>query len=205
MSIQTELEQPPPQYGRYPRSISSFLDTTKSQLFIMQLPNVLPCVTDDADESAAASAEQPQSQADQVNNTSGASSASIGTSKASVLQQLEEGQIGKIIRYRSGRVKLLLGETRFDLDMGLESGFLQVGSNTFCSIGQSLNVTVFPQELMSIECNREQRSGDMINLGPIQAKLKATPDWVHLFEQQEAATRQQRSTAAQLTSALDSK
>lgn len=58
---------------------------------------------------------------------------------------------------------------------------------------------------MSIECNREQRSGDMINLGPIQAKLKATPDWVHLFEQQEAATRQQRSTAAQLTSALDSK
>lgn len=171
----------------------------------MQLPNVLPCVTDDADESAAASAEQPQSQADQVNNTSGASTASIGTSKASVLQQLEEGQIGKIIRYRSGRVKLLLGETRFDLDMGLESGFLQVGSYTFCSIGQSLNVTLFPQELMSIECNREQRSGDMINLGPIQAKLKATPDWVHLFEQQEAATRQQRSTAAQLTSALDSK
>jgi len=86
-----------------------------------------------------------------------------------VLRQLEEGQIGKILRFKSGRVKLQLGDTRFDLDMGLDPGFLQ--------------------ELMSVTANREQRSGNMINLGPIQAKLKATPDWVHLFEQQEAAAK----------------
>jgi len=35
----------------------------------------------------------------------------------------------------------------------------------------------------------------MINLGTIQAKLKATPDWVHLFEQQEKATRQAASAS----------
>lgn len=137
MSIQAELEQPPPQYGRYPRSLGSFLDTTTSQLFIMQLPNVLPCVTDDGDEVPSA-AEQSQSQAEQANSTSGTTNASISTSKSSVLQQLEEGQIGKILRYRSGRVKLLLGDTRFDLDMGLESGFLQVASNTFLILSFSI-------------------------------------------------------------------
>lgn len=36
---------------------------------------------------------------------------------------------------------------------------------------------------MSISCNREERSGNMINLGPIQAKITATPDWEHLLKQ----------------------
>ncbi|XP_068149590.1 DNA-directed RNA polymerase III subunit RPC4 [Drosophila tropicalis] len=170
------LEEPPPQFGRYPRSIGAFLEATSSQMFIMQLPDVLPCVTDDTDdpsdghkavsikdEGVVGGAAAPNSPADQPSSPA---ASTINQPKLTVLNQLEEGQIGKILRYRSGRVKLLLGDTRFDLDMGLESGFLQ--------------------EIMSITTNREQRSGDMINLGPVQAKLKATPDWVHLFEQQEA-------------------
>lgn len=39
---------------------------------------------------------------------------------------MEEGQVGRLIRYKSGKTKLLLGETYFDLDMGMETGFLQV-------------------------------------------------------------------------------
>ncbi|KAH8411156.1 hypothetical protein KR222_008817 [Zaprionus bogoriensis] len=177
--IQADMEEPPPQYGRYPRGIGAFFDSTQSQLFVLQLPNVLPCVMDDSNEVPE---EKSQLQSDQVNDSNGKTNATLSTSKSSVLHQLEEGQIGKILRYRSGRIKLLLGDTRFDLDMGLESGFLQ--------------------ELMSIESNREQRSGDMINLGPIQAKLKATPDWVHLFEMQEAAAKQRRPGP---TPATDSK
>ncbi|ALC45003.1 CG5147 [Drosophila busckii] len=171
VSVQNCPEEPPAQYGRYPRNIAAFLEAQAAQLFIMQLPDVLPCVSDADEEpteraaAANGAAEQPSSPAPPA-----------VSSKHSVLKQLEEGQIGKILRYRSGRVKLLLGDTHFDLDMGLESGFLQ--------------------ELMSISSNREQRSGNMINLGPIQAKLKATPDWVHLFKQQDAAALQQRVAAA---------
>ncbi|KAM8708441.1 hypothetical protein ACLKA7_015419 [Drosophila subpalustris] len=173
MGPQFVLEEPPAQYGRYPRSIGAFLDATQSQIFVMQLPNVLPCVTDDADDAPAATEKPaPPSTSTERANSPIPTSTAGNAPKHSVLHQLEEGQIGKILRYKSGRVKLLLGDTRFDLDMGLESGFLQ--------------------ELMSISSNREQRSGDMINLGTIQAKLKATPDWVHLFEQQETATRQHR-------------
>ncbi|XP_034102955.1 DNA-directed RNA polymerase III subunit RPC4 [Drosophila nasuta] len=172
------VHETPAQYGRYPRSIEAFLSTSQSpQLFVMQLPNVLPCVADDADDAPPAKAPADASTStEQANSPMPATSTAANGPKPSVLQQLEEGQIGKILRYRSGRVKLLLGDTLFDLDLGLESGFLQ--------------------ELMSISCNREQRSGDMINLGHIQAKLKATPDWEHLFEQQAREERKRQPTPA---------
>jgi len=160
------LEEPPLQYGRYPRTIGNFLDSSQSQIFLMQLPDVLPCVGDDSEEPEPP---KPDPLATSGSEPSSPAAKSSTGAKGSVLRQLEEGQIGKILRFKSGRVKLQLGDTRFDLDMGLDPGFLQ--------------------ELMSVTANREQRSGNMINLGPIQAKLKATPDWVHLFEQQEAAAK----------------
>ncbi|EDV51889.1 DNA-directed RNA polymerase III subunit RPC4 [Drosophila erecta] len=160
------LEEPPLQYGRYPRTIGNFLDSSESQIFLMQLPDVLPCVGDDSEEPIPPKGDHQAT--GEAEPASPAAKCSNGP-KGSILRQLEEGQIGKILRYKSGRVKLQLGDTRFDLDMGLDPGFLQ--------------------ELMSVTANREQRSGNMINLGPIQAKLKATPDWVHLFQQQEAASK----------------
>lgn len=44
---------------------------------------------------------------------------------------------------------------------------------------------------MSISCNREERSGNMINLGPIQAKITATPDWEQLLKQTTTSDQQQ--------------
>lgn len=34
---------------------------------------------------------------------------------------------------------------------------------------------------MSVTANRTERSGNLINLGQISAKLSATPDWEYLF------------------------
>ncbi|XP_001353968.2 DNA-directed RNA polymerase III subunit RPC4 [Drosophila pseudoobscura] len=164
------MDEPPLQYGRYPRTIGGFLDAPQSQIFLLQLPNVLPCVSDEAEDGGSEAPKKEEAPAaSETEPNSPAAPASIAAPRLSVLRQLEEGQIGKILRYRSGRVKLLLGDTHFDLDMGLDPGFLQ--------------------ELMSVTANREARSGDMYNLGPIQAKIKATPDWVHLFEQQESSKR----------------
>lgn len=144
---------------RYPSSIEELLDSRQSQIFLMQLPDTLPCEEDGTDSPEKLAPGEPKEQP-------GDSSLSTPATKSSSssLKNMEEGQVGKLIRYKSGKIKLLLGESYFDLNMGMETGFLQ--------------------DLMSINTNREERSGNMINLGAIQAKLTATPDWEFMLKQQ---------------------
>lgn len=73
------------------------------------------------------------------------------------------------MRYKSGRTQLVLGQSRFDLSLGMDAGFLQ--------------------EVISINTNTEQRNGNMINLGQIKAKINALPDWEHLFNEFEKNTK----------------
>uniref|UniRef100_A0A0K8V9D8 DNA-directed RNA polymerase III subunit RPC4 n=1 Tax=Bactrocera latifrons TaxID=174628 RepID=A0A0K8V9D8_BACLA len=156
---------------RYPESVAELLDRTQSQLLLLQLPNVLPC-EDDLEEVAEKPNHEKNIAAD-TPSTSQNPPATKLTTKRTSMKDLEEGKIGRLLRYKSGKVKLVLGNTYFDLNMGIETGFLQ--------------------DLMSINTNREERSGNMINLGSIQAKLTVTPDWEHLMEQEE---RRQRSKPA---------
>uniref|UniRef100_W8BGF4 DNA-directed RNA polymerase III subunit RPC4 n=1 Tax=Ceratitis capitata TaxID=7213 RepID=W8BGF4_CERCA len=157
--------------SRYPVSVDQLLDLPQSQLLLLQLPDALPC-EDDVEEVAGKTPHEKNSVAD-TPSTSQNSPATKPPTKSLSLKEMEEGKIGKLLRYKSGKVKLVFGNTYFDLNMGMETGFLQ--------------------ELMSINTNREERSGNMINLGPIQAKLTATPDWEHLMEQED---RRQRSKPA---------
>lgn len=84
-------------------------------------------------------------------------------SKASfcTARQLEEGMVGKILRFKSGKIKLVLGETRFDLSLGMDPGYVQ--------------------QLVSVSTNSNERSGNIMNLGEISAKLNASPDWEHIL------------------------
>lgn len=45
------------------------------------------------------------------------------------MRQLDDGLLGKVVRYKSGKTKLLIGNTRFDLNLGMEPGLLQVTSS----------------------------------------------------------------------------
>ncbi|XP_058980149.1 uncharacterized protein LOC131803123 isoform X2 [Musca domestica] len=156
MHVAQQQNRPLP---RYPQSLDELLNNTSdSKIFLMQLPDTLPCVDDDNDspEITKSPNEDPKAPAPAIENQK-------KTVKEHILKKMEEGQVGRLIRYKSGKTKLVLGETQFDLDIGMETGFLQ--------------------DLMSISCNREERSGNMINLGPIQAKITATPDWEHLLKQ----------------------
>lgn len=76
--------------------------------------------------------------------------------------QLDEGMVGRIVRYKSGKVKLILNDTPFNLDLGMDPGFVQ--------------------DVVSIHTNTTERSGKMINLGQVNAKFTAIPDWKHLLE-----------------------
>lgn len=75
---------------------------------------------------------------------------------------LEEGQIGKIQLYKSGKVKLLIGDTHYDLSIG--------------------SLSNYRQDVISISTNQEEHIGTMIHLGEIQTKLIATPNWENLCE-----------------------
>ncbi|XP_055905042.1 DNA-directed RNA polymerase III subunit RPC4 isoform X2 [Eupeodes corollae] len=137
---------------RYPLTVDDLLNNTQPQIFMMQLPDTLPC--EDPDDSP----ENPPSTSKETQPPP----PSEPLQKKNPLKDMVEGQIGKLVRYKSGKLKLVLGEAQFDVTMGIETGFLQ--------------------DLMSISTNREERSGNMINLGPIQAKLTATPDWEYLLK-----------------------
>lgn len=78
------------------------------------------------------------------------------------MSQLDEGRIGRLVRYRSGKTKLILGESQFDIDMGIDPGLLQ--------------------EVISLATNSTERSGNMINLGQIGAKFSAIPDWEFMLQ-----------------------
>lgn len=41
------------------------------------------------------------------------------------LEHLDEGLVGKLVRYRSGKTKLVLGDMVYDMDTGLTSDFQQ--------------------------------------------------------------------------------
>lgn len=77
------------------------------------------------------------------------------------LEHLEEGLVGRLVRYKSGKTKLVLGDTYFDVDLGLTSDF--------------------HQNAVTINANTTERSANVYSLGQINAKYNVTPDWIHLF------------------------
>ncbi|XP_055542059.1 DNA-directed RNA polymerase III subunit RPC4 [Wyeomyia smithii] len=136
--------------------VRELLDSIKSNqvdhsnFFLLQLPDALPGRTDIDPKKG-----QDQQTTQDIGNQNG-----LEPPRCTV-RELEEGYVGKVLRYRSGKVKLLLGNTLFDLTLGMDSGFLQ--------------------ELVSINTNTAERSGNIIDLATIKAKLNASPDWEHLF------------------------
>lgn len=118
-----------------------------------QLPDALPGHGTEPEPEPAESAESQQSTPHLPENFC-------------TMRNLEEGQIGRLIRYRSGKTKLLLGESKFDIDLGINPNLVQ--------------------EVISTQLNKSERSGSVINLGQINAKLSAVPDWEFILDNIEA-------------------
>lgn len=82
--------------------------------------------------------------------------------KLSSLEHFNEGLIGKLIRYRSGKTKLMIGDYMYDVDTAIP--------------------TEFRQNAVSISSNPQQRSANMYSLGEIHAKYHIIPDWNWFFD-----------------------
>ncbi|NXT84078.1 RPC4 polymerase, partial [Zapornia atra] len=77
------------------------------------------------------------------------------------LADLPEGQVGKLLVRKSGKVQLVLGKVTLDVTMGTPCSFLQ--------------------ELVSVGIG-DSRTGEMIVLGHVKHKLVCSPDFEALLE-----------------------
>ncbi|XP_044293628.1 DNA-directed RNA polymerase III subunit RPC4 [Varanus komodoensis] len=84
------------------------------------------------------------------------------TENICTLGDLSEGQVGKLLIRKSGKVQLVLGRVTLDVTPGTPCSFLQ--------------------ELVSVGIG-DSRSGEMIVLGHVKHKLVCAPDFESLLEQ----------------------
>ncbi len=90
------------------------------------------------------------------------SSTTVDEEKKSVaLNDLTDGFLGKLQWTRSGKVRLLVNDVPFDVDVGTQVGFLQ--------------------ELFSVDCNMSEEEKHMTNLGRVRNRVLVTPAWNDLF------------------------
>lgn len=142
------------------RRHSSFLtmerlvDAKPKDFMIIQLPDTLPGRLPEKTENEEEKLKM---------NSAEQSSLNIKSKPLNLcsLNDVEEGVIGKIVRYRSGKTKLLLGESEYNIEHGLS--------------------TDFQQSIFTVNTNTEERSANFYNFGSITSKLTVSPDWEWLF------------------------
>lgn len=171
MAIKSESDTKPNSCSNlaYPFSLDEFFDRTAPQLFLLQVKpfivmqislnihptNEEPFAKQVPDALPGHGAEQEPADSAESQNPSKTET------NFCTMANLEEGQIGRLVRYRSGRTKLLLGESIFDIDLGIDPNLMQ--------------------EVVSVTTNSTERSGNVTDLGRINAKLSAVPDWESMF------------------------
>lgn len=145
---------------RYPDTLEELFAKVEQQLFLMQLPDTLPGHGPDVEPAESAEAECHAADEAKLNPL-----ASFCTA-----QQLDDGLIGRVVRRRSGKIQMLLGDVVYNLSVGIDPGWLQ--------------------EVMSVQTtDADRRHGTLNNLGQIGAKLNVTPDWERLFAARASETK----------------
>lgn len=145
---------------RYPDTLDELFASVEQQLFVMQLPDTLPGHGPDVEPAESAEAECHAADEAKLNPL-----ASFCTA-----QQLDDGLVGRVVRRRSGKIQMLLGDVVYNLSVGIDPGWLQ--------------------EVMSVQTtDADRRHGSLTNLGQIGAKLNVTPDWERLFAARTAEAR----------------
>lgn len=81
-----------------------------------------------------------------------------------IFRDMPEGQIGRLIRYKSGKIKMVMANLEFDLQMDYVK-----------------NPSLI--DIVSIHPNYEGKESKIINLGSPGAVLMAGTNWCHVLEQ----------------------
>ncbi|XP_014291125.1 DNA-directed RNA polymerase III subunit RPC4 isoform X3 [Halyomorpha halys] len=78
------------------------------------------------------------------------------------LRSLPSGQIGTLQILRSGRARLLLGDVKLMIESGTQ--------------------VAFQKELVSVDLNSNEKTGNIIHVGNLTTRILVTPDWENLIK-----------------------
>ncbi|KAM3925518.1 DNA-directed RNA polymerase III subunit RPC4 isoform 1-T1 [Leptodactylus fuscus] len=154
------VKKPPEQKDfSLPELLESLQVSGEDTLFFMQLPDTLPGQPPTQDSRPVRT--EVQSEDGHMLLVKDKGQEANAAEESCSLKNLSEGQIGKMVIRKSGRVQLVLGKVTLDVTMGTSCSFLQ--------------------ELAAISVG-EARRGEMMVLGHVQHKLVCSPDFDSLLE-----------------------
>ncbi|XP_075714977.1 DNA-directed RNA polymerase III subunit RPC4 [Rhinoderma darwinii] len=142
-----------------PELLESLRVSGEDALFFMQLPDSLPGQPPTQDSRPVRS--EVQGEDGHMLLVKDKSQEASAAEESCSLKNLSEGQIGKLVIRKSGKVQLILGKVTLDVSMGTSCSFLQ--------------------ELVAVSVG-EARRGEMMVLGHVQHKLVCSPDFDSLLE-----------------------
>ncbi|XP_063787877.1 DNA-directed RNA polymerase III subunit RPC4 [Pseudophryne corroboree] len=140
-----------------PELLESLRISGEETLFFMQLPDTLPGQPPTQDSRPV----KTEVQSEDGHMLLVKDKETQAAEESCSLRDVAEGQIGKLVIRRSGKVQLVLGKVTLDVTMGTSCSFLQ--------------------ELVSVSVG-EARRGEMMVLGHVQHKLVCSPDFESLLE-----------------------
>ncbi|KAM6395511.1 LOW QUALITY PROTEIN: DNA-directed RNA polymerase III subunit RPC4 [Rhynochetos jubatus] len=134
--------------------------STEEELLFLQLPDTLPGQPPTSDTKPVKTELQNEDGQVVVVKQEKSQEARLAENTCT-LADLPEGQVGKLLVRKSGKVQLVLGKVTLDVTMGTPCSFLQ--------------------ELVSVGIG-DNRTGEMIVLGHVKHKLVCSPDFEALLE-----------------------
>ncbi|XP_073445034.1 DNA-directed RNA polymerase III subunit RPC4 isoform X3 [Dendrobates tinctorius] len=142
-----------------PELLESLQVSGEDALFFMQLPDTLPGQPPTQDSRPVRT--EVQGEDGHMLLVKDKSQEANAADESCSLNDLSEGQIGKLVMRKSGKVQLIMGKVTLDVNMGTSCSFLQ--------------------ELVAVSVG-EARRGEMMVLGHVQHKLVCSPDFASLLE-----------------------
>uniref|UniRef100_A0A8C0EAN8 RNA polymerase III subunit D n=1 Tax=Bubo bubo TaxID=30461 RepID=A0A8C0EAN8_BUBBB len=143
-----------------PLAHSGWLFKEEEELLFLQLPDTLPGQPPTQD-TKPIKTELQNEEGQMVVVKQEKSQEAKQAENICTLADLPEGQVGKLLIRKSGKVQLVLGKVTLDVTMGTPCSFLQ--------------------ELVSVSVG-DNRTGEMIVLGHVKHKLVCSPDFEALLE-----------------------
>lgn len=141
---------------RTPSTANLLAQSHDTNFIFFQIPNSIPRLKGPESSQISASkakAPQPSHQKDSDTNEE--------SEERCTLRSLPAGRIGTLQILKSGRARLLLGDVKLQIEPGTQ--------------------VAFKQELVSVDVNRDDKSGNMVHLGNIITRMLVTPDWESLL------------------------
>ncbi|XP_049766612.1 DNA-directed RNA polymerase III subunit RPC4 [Schistocerca serialis cubense] len=139
-------------------------NSTEPQLIFFQFPDCLPGLKPEQSSGPARPSTARPSTAARPSTSAkppapaehSANETDSDNSNRCTLKDLSEGLIGKVQLLKSGRARLVLGDTVLNLEMGTQLGFRQ--------------------DVICVNLDPSTHGGEMINLGPVNNRIICSPD-----------------------------